>query len=137
MVKSFQKIGALTMALLVLFSTLSFTVNKHFCGTELVDRAVFSEANTCGMHDQATESSIQKDSEDICCQEEKVLVEGQTELKMSFDELQFEQQVFLTSFAYSFIDLFEGLPEQVNPLKDYSPPMLVPDIRLLDQIFLI
>lgn len=135
MIKLFQKSGALTMAFLVLFSTMSFTVDKHFCGSILVDLALFSEAEGCGME---VDADLEKaTSEDSCCKEEKVMVEGQDELKLSFSDLDFQQQVFLSSFTYSFVNLFEGLPEQVIPFKDYSPPLLVQDILLLDQTFLI
>lgn len=124
------------MAFLVLFSTMSFTVEKHFCGSFLVDTAIFSEAETCGMemHDTSSEEGM---TEDNCCKEQKISVEGQKELKRSFDQLDVDQQLFITSFAYTFVDLFEGLPEQVIPFKHYSPPLLVSDIQLLDQTFLI
>ncbi len=120
------------MALLVLFSTMSFTVDKHFCGSMLVDQAVFSEAKTCGMHADASH-----EAEDICCDEEKVLVEGQKDLKISFDDLDVPQQVFLASFTFSYLELFEGEPQQVIPFAYYSPPLLVYDIQVLDETFLI
>lgn len=125
------------MALLVLFSTVSFTVDKHFCGDILVDASVFSEVKKCQMaaHKSAdAENSVKKNS---CCKDEKVIVEGQEELKLNFQDLNFEQQLFLSSFTYSYIDLFEGLPQQVIPFQYYSPPILVSDIQLLDQVFLI
>ena len=49
----------------------------------------------------------------------------------------FQQQQFLTTFLYTYINLFEGLPKQVIPHKDYSPPNLVSDIQVLDQVFII
>lgn len=75
----FQNITSFTMAFLVLFSTVSFTVDKHFCGEILVDQAVFSEAKSCGMHGDMPASS-----EDDCCDEEKVIVEGQKGAKNFF-----------------------------------------------------
>lgn len=125
------------MALLVLFSTMSFTVEKHFCGSTLVDKAVFSEAKTCGMEEHNASPSAFEDVEENCCEEEQVHVEGQDELNISFDDLDFEQQVFLASFGYSFATMFEALPKEVVLFKEYDPPLLVTDIQLLDQIFLI
>ncbi len=122
--------GSLLMAFIVLFSTFSFTVDKHFCGGHLVDKAVFSEAKTCGMQMSAAE-------EDHCCTNEKISVEGQDELKLSFDSFDFHQQVFITTFTYTYFGLFESLPAQIIPFKDYSPPLLVRDIQLVDQVFLI
>ena len=132
-----KQITSLLMALLVLFSTMSFTVDKHFCGKILVDSAVFSEAEGCGMHADNSASLGKTNPEDTCCSQEQTAIEGQTELSLNFDELDLEQQVFLTSFAYSYINLFEGQPEQVIPFKNYSPPLLVRDVQLLDQVFLI
>lgn len=132
MKKFFHKLSSLAMALLVLFSTVSFTVDKHFCGEILVDQAVFSEAKTCGMHGDMPASA-----EDECCDEEKVLVEGQKELKMSFDDLDLEQQVFLASFTWSYTKLFEGDAQAETPFFHYKPPLLVYDIHLLDETFLI
>lgn len=122
-----------SLAVLVLVSTFSFTVDKHFCGSVLVDKAIFSEAKTCGM-EMAQDPTIDKDS---CCTNEKTEIEGQDELKISFDSLNFDQQVFLSSFTFSYLNLFEGLPQQIIPFRDYSPPMLVSDIHVLDQVFLI
>lgn len=120
------------MAFLVLFSTVSFTVDKHFCGEVLVDQAVFSEAQTCGMH-----GDMHASAEDPCCDEEKVLVEGQKELKISFDELSFEQQDFLVGFSHSYLKSFIGEPQAETPFFHYRSPLLVYDIQLLNETFLI
>ena len=56
---------------------------------------------------------------------------------VSFDQLSFDEQLFVTTFAYSYINLFEGFDENIVPFKDYSPPPLIRDVQILDQIFLI
>lgn len=128
----FHRSASLALAFLVLFSTVSFTVDKHFCGEILVDQAVFSEAETCGMHGDMPASA-----EDECCDEEKVLVEGQKDLKISFEDLDLEQQVFLAGFTYSYLDLFIGEAQTETPFFHYKPPLLVYDIQLMDETFLI
>lgn len=135
MKKFFRNTGATLLALIVLVSTVSFTVDKHFCGKMLVDTAVFSEAHSCGM--EMEDSGMSGIEEDSCCKDQKVLVEGQDELKRSFEELDLQQQLFLTSFTYSYLNLFEILPGQAVPFQDYAPPLLVADLQLLDQVFLI
>ena len=120
------------MALLVLFSTVSFTIEKHFCGDVLVDVSMFVEAEKCAM--EAMEILQKK----TCCKDEVDVVKGQDKLKVSsFEDLDFEQQQFVTVFAYSYINGFESLPKQAIPNKDYSPPNLVADIQVLDQVFII
>ncbi len=134
----FRKIGAILMALVVLFSTMSFTISEHYCGDMLVDSALFSKAGSCGMEMQKPaplkDCSIQKDN---CCSNEIKQIEGQTELKTQVLNLDFEQQVFIASFVYSYINLFEGLESNIIPFKDYSPPIIDKDINVLYQNFLI
>jgi hypothetical protein len=121
------------LSLLVLFSTLSITVEKHFCGDNLIDVALFSEAKSCGMK-MASETKIKK----LCCKNEVELIKGQDELKItSSDDLDFEKQQFLTNYVYSYTILFESRPKQIVTHKDYSPPNLVADIQVLGQVFLI
>ena len=120
------------LALLVLFSTVSFTVEKHYCGDVLVDVSVFSEAEKCTMESM---DIIQKKT---CCKDEVDVVIGQDELKFSsFKDLDLSQQLFLTVFTTTYINFFEGLPKQIIPHKNYSPPNLVTDIQVLDQVFII
>lgn len=99
----------------------------------LVDLAVFSEAETCGM-EMDSEMVL---AEDSCCTNQKTAVQGQDELKISFNSLDLDQQIFLTTFSHTFINLFEGFTLEVVPFNDYSPPSLVLDIQILDQVFLI
>lgn len=132
MKKLLQKSGSLLIALLVLFSTVSFTIDKHFCGEILVDQAVFSEAQTCSMHGEMPASS-----EEDCCDEEKVLIEGQKDLKISFNDLDLPQQVFLASLTYSYWELFEEVPQQSIPFSKYSPPLLIKDLQVFHETFLI
>lgn len=119
------------MALLVLFSTTSFTIEKHYCADTLIDVAVFSKAKNCG-------ENMEQTSKKSCCNDVVEIIKGQDELKYStFEEFNFDQQIFIATFAYSYSNLFESFPKQIIPFKDYSPPNLVVDIQVLDQIFLI
>ncbi|MCF4100879.1 hypothetical protein L1I30_04295 [Gillisia sp. M10.2A] len=129
---------SVALAFLVLVSTFSFSIDKHFCGSILVDQAVFSKAKSCGMEMKMDESSSMASLEkDSCCSNEKVSIDGQDELKLNFDSLDLQQQIFVASYTYTYLNLFEVLPKQVTPFDDYSPPLLVTDIQVLDQVFLI
>lgn len=134
--KTIHNIFSVTIALLVLLSTISFTIEKHFCGDTLIDVAVFSAVNTCGMDIEAI--SVVSSDKKNCCKDELELVKGQDKLKKtSFEDLHVDQQVFLATLVYSYNNLFEGLPKQILPHNDYSPPNLVADIQVLDQVFII
>jgi len=132
----FQKITSSLMALLVLVSTFSFTVDKHFCGSLLVDQAIFTKAASCGMDMHSSSEKMMMDEEN-CCSNQNITVEGQDQLKLSFSSLDFDQQVFFTVFTFSYINLFEGLPQQIIPYKNYTPPLLVKDLPVLNDTFLI
>ncbi|CAM1346367.1 conserved hypothetical protein [Tenacibaculum crassostreae] len=126
------------MALVVVFSTMSFTINSHFCGDTLINTSYFSEAKTCGMEmkqENNKECSITKKN---CCKDVTQLIKGQDNFKKSvFDSLSYDQQLFIAAFYYSYFNLFEGLHNRVIPFKDYSPPFVVKDIHVLDEVYLI
>ena len=131
-----HKVFSIFMAMLVMFSTVSLTVEKHYCGDTLVDVAIFEEAKKCGM--ESSNMPVEEITKKPCCKDTVDLLEGQDELRVnSFDDFDFEQQLFVATFVYSYINLLEGLPQLVVPHKDYSPPNLIVDVQLLDQVFLI
>lgn len=135
----FYKIGSVLMALVVVFSIMSFTINSHFCGDTLVSTSYFSEAKTCGM-EMKQDTNIKKCSisKKNCCKDVIQLIEGLDNLKKSeFDSLSYDQQLFLTTFFYTCINLFEGLHNNVIPFKGYAPPLVVKDIQVLDEVYLI
>ena len=125
------------MAIVVLFSTMSFTIDMHYCGDTLVDSAIFQNAETCGM--EMENSSIEGCSVKVkdCCSDEQLVLDGQDELKISFDKLTFDQQVFVASFVYAYINLFEGLEENASSYRDYVPPLVIRQIYKLDETYLI
>lgn len=135
-----SKISAIFMAFVVLLSTMSFTVSEHYCGGDLVDSALFSKVDICNMDMYMQKTSSKNDSCDNnnnCCKDIIKHIEGQNDLKVDFSSLNYEQRVFVTSFTYAYLNLFEGLKENIIPFKYYTPPFLVTDILVLDQVFLI
>ena len=137
MIKQFLHTSlSITLAFLVLFSTVSLTIEKHFCGDVLVDVSIFSEGEDCGKDTLALETAaITKKS---CCKNEIDVVQGQKNLTIkTIDDLEFEQQLFLTAFTYTYSALFEDLSTQIIPHKDYAPPRLVIYLQLVHDTFLI
>lgn len=130
------KIISITMAILLLSSTVSWTVDKHLCLGRVMDIAFFSEADDCGM---AAVMTNQKDEniENHCCDDESFTIQGQDDLKPSFNDISFDQQLFLVAFTSSYIGSFTVLEEHSIPEQYYPPPIRIKDIQLLDQVFLI
>ncbi len=126
------------MALLVLFSTFSFTLASHYCGDVLVDSSLFGKVETCGMEVQKTSTSLNCDiTKNNCCSDEQLLLEGQDTLKISFEKLDKEHQIFVVSLVQSYLYLFEYENSDKKAFIDYSPPSLIRDVQVLDQTFLI
>tara|TARA_B110000037_G_scaffold154109_1_gene173896 strand:- start:16277 stop:16690 length:414 start_codon:yes stop_codon:yes gene_type:complete len=133
----FNKIMSTIMAFVVLFSTLSFTVNMHFCGDTLVETALFHKTKGCGMEMQSPSTEGCAIIKKNCCNDEQLVVDGQDELQLSIDTISFEQQLFLVSFVYNYITLFEGLDKNVSSYEQYKPPPSIRQIYKFDETFLI
>jgi len=138
MKKIFHKISSFCIALLVLFSTLSFTVESHYCEDILMDTSMFGNFETCGMEVQKSSSSSDCDiTKKECCSNEQLVIEGQDILKTFFDKLEKEQQIFVVSLIHSYIHLYQSKEADTTLFKDYSPSPLIRDFQVLDQTFLI
>lgn len=133
----FHKISSFLMAIVVLFSTMSFTIDMHYCGDSLVETAIFHKAKGCGMEMEKPSTDGCSIKVKDCCSDEQLIVDGQDELKITFDKLTFDQQVFVASFVYTYINLFEGLEENVTSYRDYVPPLVIRQIYKLDETYLI
>lgn len=141
MKKNIYKITATLMAFVVLFSTMSFTINSHFCGGNLVEASYFVKAKTCGMEMKQERKTTKKScsvSKKNCCKDEVKVIQGQDNLKdSSLNMLSFKQQFFIASFVYSYTNTLKGIHKKVINFKDYFPPFVVKDIQLLDEVYLI
>ena len=133
----FHKIMSILMAFVVLFSTMSFTVNMHYCGGTLVETAVFNKAEGCGMEMEKTSTDGCEITKKNCCDDKQLKVDGQDELQLQADNISFEQQAFIASFVYTYINLFEGLNKNVSSFEEYKPPLVIKQIFKLDETYLI
>jgi len=132
------KIASIFLASVVLFSTASFSVNKHYCCNELVDTSILGSAKTCGMKDikTSTKKCFIEDDDD-CCTTKTFIKKGNDNLMTVSLELETESFFFLQSLLYTYINLFEGLQENIVPFKNYTPPLISKDILVLHETFLI
>jgi len=137
MKKFFHKIMSFTMAIVVLFTTMSFTLDMHYCGNTLVETAIFHKSKGCGMEMQKPSTKSCSITKKNCCSDKQIVIGGQDELQLSFDTLSFEQQQFVASFIYTYINLFEGLEENITSFSEFPPPLIVRSIYKLDEMYLI
>ncbi len=140
MKEALRQIASVAMALLVLFSTMSFTVDMHYCGDRLVDYNFFETADQCAMNASPSETPGENSVVEMvmdCCTDMEIVLEGQDDLKISLDQLTLEQQTFVSTFLYAYVNLFKGNDKCIISFREYSPPPLIRDIQILDQTFLI
>ncbi len=130
-------ISAILMAFVVLLSTMSFTLDMHYCGNTLVDVALFKEAKVCSMEQQGAVTSSCATIKKSCCTDKQFTFEGQDELKISFEKISFEQQTLVAVFYYTYLNLFKESEYTSIPFDEYPPPIIVRDIHLLNETFLI
>jgi hypothetical protein len=137
MKKAFSNIASILMTFVVLFSTLSFTMNMHYCGDTLVETAIFHKAKGCGMEMEKPSTEGCSITKKNCCDDKQLAIEGQDELQLQLDKITFEQQVFIASFVHTYINLFEGLDNNVSSYEEYKPPLVVRQIFKIDETYLI
>lgn len=130
MKKVFVKITSVVLALFVLFSTFSFTVEKHYCGDFLMDVSFTGDADDC--------NTAMKTLKRKCCKDEVYKIEGQDELQQfTYHNFDFEKTQFLVTFYISYQDLFVvGESDKVIHI-DFPPPDTPRDFQALYQSFII
>jgi hypothetical protein len=141
---------ALLMAILLLTSSVSFAVDMHFCKGELKSISFWGKAPSC--HEQAAakitcphhrkmmlekgEAALEKAD---CCDNHTVQVEAehdrQTQTAAEL-ELNPSLQYFLIAYATSLLPA-EGFTDSPAPYLNYKPPLLLRDIPVLTQSFLL
>ena len=137
MVKHFlHKMFSVFLALIVLSSTMSFTIEKHFCGDKLIDVALFSELNKCNMDSSSID--LEEFVKKMCCKDEVNIVTGQDELLMHyFDDLSMDIQTALFEVTQSINHLVSVELLSKKSFNDYSPPKLIVNRLIVNQNFLI
>lgn len=129
---------SLVMAILLLLSTTPWKVEKHYCMGRLMNVSLFTDVDTCGMNMSIADGDeILEEIENSCCDDEVFFVDGQDDLKISINDLDTDQQFFLIALKYAYSRLFKVQKEQLDPHEQYPPPILVKDLQLLDQVYLI
>ena len=127
------------MAVVVVITTTSFTVDMHYCGSSLVDFSFFDSADGCGMEKIETPSSCEDATitQTSCCTDKQIAVEGQDDMKQDAVKLSKNQQLFVAAFTYSYLNIFNDLRNKDNLVTDYPPPLPKNNVYILYQTFLI
>jgi hypothetical protein len=136
--KVFQKIMSISLALLLLVSTTSWKVEKHYCMGHLMDISFFTASNSCGIEiDLSKDNDTSIQYENSCCADVTILMQGQDDLALSYNDFTIDHQQFFIAFAYSYFDNLQTETFQSVKHNFYPPPLIVKDLQLFDKVFLI
>lgn len=80
-----------------------------------------------------TNCSVTKEN---CCRDKQIFIEGQNELKISFEEFNFDR-IEPTPLLYPNIVLLEGIDKKTISFQEYKPPSIVSQLYKIGESFLI
>ncbi|WP_375252458.1 HYC_CC_PP family protein [Dokdonia donghaensis] len=134
----FQNIMSVLLAVLVLGSTMSFTVSKHYCGEHLVDVSIFGEAQACEMQEALTHKYGDDHSKKMeCCSDQETVLDAQDELKHHFEDFSLENLEFIEAYTHTYLLLFDTVVKKVVITDRYLPPLITQDYQELFEQYLI
>lgn len=128
------------MILVVFVSTMSFGMDMHYCGNNLVSVSLFGKANACGMEQGTTKGSktcsiAKKD----CCHNKQLAIDGHSNItKTEIYTPTVEQMQFAAVFFYTYTKLFTSVEQDKNTSNTkYPPPLVSRDIYKVHEVYLI
>ena len=125
------------MTFVVLLSTMSFTMNMHYCGDSLVETVFFKDAKGCGMK---MDMPMDKDcsvSKENCCSDKQITADGIDDIKQSLEHLTLKQQQFVVLLTYTYHSLFKESTQSNDTFISYKPPLVCKQIYKVDESYLI
>ena len=135
-----NKILSIILIPIVLFSTLSFNIDRHICMDNLFSISLLGAAEDCGMEiglcDEDMIMSDQVSNED-CCDDENQYISGSIFNQNEGINFDTGQRQFFTYFIISKYYLFKSNLNKPFHIKFYSPPTVIKKISVLFQIFII
>ena len=133
------KVGSVLMAVLVLVSTMSFTIDMRYCDGDLLETTIFSNAeDTCSNELSKVVTDTCCKPVKNCCSEDQIIIEGLDDLSSnSVDALQSNSQILLAIWVRPYLQTFIGAIRNIKPYEDYTPPKLIPDIQKLHEVYLL
>jgi hypothetical protein len=136
MKKIISNIAVFFLTVLVLFSSVSFTVEKHLCGGHVFSESFFGNAEKCGMDDGDCELAGSKSSysKKSCCEDEIQFINGSVFEKVPVIKLDNKQQNYI---VFDLIDTvsYSQKENDSTHFKNYFPPPNTHNFNILYQVF--
>lgn len=132
------KIFSVILGLVILITSMGFTVSSHICGGKKVKTVLSVGAAdvSCGMEKNANNCATKKQMKPNCCQDEFQLIQNDEDFTQQVTDFQFSNDFFI-AFLTSYKELFYAEDFEYDFFTDHSPPPLIKDIPVLIQSFLI
>jgi len=131
MKQKIQQITAFSLALIVLISSVSFTVNKHICGGKVANTTLFVSADNCGMDMAICEnntSSSKKTSleKEPCCKDTSEFIQGNDIPQQAVQASTITQSDVIFQLINSYVAQATRInTEKQTLLRFYRPPILI------------
>lgn len=134
-----RQLSKVTLALLVLFSSMGFTESRHYCMGELQSVSLFMHAVDCHKSNESPcRNKNNNNSKKGCCENKVVIIKGQN-LETSVDhtinwlpELNFAPILLHINYLVETAE-DKGFVHYYN----FHPPPIIRDIPVLVQSFLL
>lgn len=138
MLQVVHKIIAFIIALAIVLSTMSFTVEKHVCMGEITDVAYFEEAEGCGMEEVICDDDISAEQvrQTPCCDTVNDLIEGNENEQQAQNSLELKDAKMILMVVLSYLDILDPVVEPIVA-QNSSPPLVTADIQALYQTYII
>jgi hypothetical protein len=134
-----HKILALILAFIVLFTSFSFTIEKHICVVKSSDVSYVTDADfydmsveECNLH----KSARSKEQTEDCCFDTHNFVPVNQNVQQVVESFELSKVQFIFAYSYAYSHLFE-IKEDITSFIDFSPPFVDRDVQVLYQTFII
>jgi len=120
-----------------LFSSVSFTVEKHLCGGQVYSESIFGKAEKCGINDDDCELEANNPfySEKSCCEDEIQFINGSIFEKEQSVKLNNKQQQDFTISVLIDNGLITKEFNESTHFKNYLLPPNKNNFNILYQVF--
>jgi len=140
-----SKIASFLLAIVVLLSTFSFSVDKHYCNGHLSSPNV-SGIETCDMNMHKCKMSQEKKCEkeniscrkiqkENCCKHVIKIISNDNQEQLTVQKISLKKIHILLAFINSYASIFKNYITNFIPVKNYISPTVFHDFGVLFQTF--
>ena len=116
---------------------MSFAIDEHICGDQVMDVSYFGYDDNCGLEDIDMSSNISVFKKNNCCKDQITLLQSSIFNKEKLINLQNTDIETSLPEASCYSVFYKNSSLKLKYYKDFSPPDIAKDIRVLHQVFLI